>query len=77
VPRAAPVDVVIVKLDMGLELPEGMTEVGLRLQVTPLPPGSQVSATALLKPFNAAMVTVEVAEFPGGTVAGEAGVAEI
>ena len=67
----------MVKVEVGLLLLEGATEVGLRLHVTALTPELQVSATALLKPFRAATVTVEVAEPPGATVAGDAGAAEI
>ena len=58
-------------------VPEGVTDVGLRVQVTPLTTEEQVSATALLNPFTGAMVTVEVAELPGATVAGVVAVAEI
>lgn len=76
VPAATDVVVVIVKVEVGLVVPDGVSEAGLGLQVSPLTE-EQVSATALLKPFNAATVTVEVAEPPGATVAGEVAVAEI
>ena len=77
VPSGVPDVVLIVKVEVGLVPPEGVTDAGLRLQVTPLTPEAQVSATALLNPFRAAMVTVDIAEFPGATVPGEAAVAEI
>jgi hypothetical protein len=66
----------MVKVDVAL-VPEGVTDVGLRVQVTLLTKEEQVSATALLNPFTDAMVTVEVAEVPGATVAGVVAVAEI
>lgn len=77
VPVAAADVVLTVSREVGLVPPEGVTAAGLRLQVTPLTPEAQVSATALLNPFRAATVTVDVAEFPGTTVPGEAAVAEI
>ena len=67
----------MVKVEVGLVLLEGVTDVGVRLHVTVVTPELQVSATALLNPFSGAMVTVEVAELPGATVAGDAVVAEI
>jgi hypothetical protein len=77
VPDAVPDAVLIVKVLVGFALPEGVTDAGLRLQVTPLTAEEQVSATPLLNPFRAATVTVDVAEFPGATVPGAAAVAEI
>lgn len=77
VPSATAVVVLMVRVEVGLVLPDGVNDVGLRLHVTPLVTEEQVSATALLKPFNAPTVTVEVVELPGATVAGEAAVAEI
>ena len=77
VPSTVPDVVLIVKVEVRLVPPEGVTDAGLRPQVTLLAPETQVSATALLNPFRAAMVTVDVAEFPGATVAGEVAVAEI
>lgn len=54
----------MVKVEVGLVPFEGVTDVGLKLQLTALTPELQVSATPLLNPFSAATVTVEVAEFP-------------
>ena len=68
--------VLIVNAEVPLVLPEGVTDAGFRLQVTPLTPESHVIATALLNPFSAATVTVEVAEPPAATVVGDAAVAE-
>jgi hypothetical protein len=76
VPAAKDAVVFIVKLEVELVLPEGVTDVGLRLHVIPLLE-EHVSATALLNPPTAVTVTVEVAEPPGATVAGEAALAEI
>jgi hypothetical protein len=67
----------MVKIDVALMLPEGITDAGLSVQFMPLTTAEQVSATALLNPFTGAMLTLEVAEPPGATVAGDAAVAEI
>ena len=75
-PSAVAADVSMVKVDVAL-VPERVTDVGLRMQVTPLTADEQVSATTLLNPFTGAMVTVEVAEKPGATVAGDVAEAEI
>jgi hypothetical protein len=68
--------VLIVNAAVALVLPAGVTDVGLRAQVTPLITEEHVSATALLNPLIAAMLTVDVAELPGSTAAGEATVVE-
>jgi len=57
--------------------PEGVTEVGLRLHVTPLATEENVSATPLLNPLIGEIFTVEVAEPPGATVNGDGVSAEI
>lgn len=76
-PGAAAVVVLIVRVEVVLLLPEGVTSDGLRAQVTPLIPEEQMRATALWNPFSAAMLTVEVAELPAATVEGDAVVAAI
>ena len=77
-PNAAPAGALIVNVAGALELPEGVTELGFREQVRPLRLGTvQPRYTALLNPSMAAMLTVEVAEFPGATVAGDEELAEI
>ena len=76
-PGARAVVVLIVNVEVPLVVPEGATDAGLRLHVTPLTPESQVMATALLNPPRAATVTVEVAEPPADTVGGDTAVAEI
>lgn len=68
----------IVNVAGALELPEGVTELGLREQVRPLRLATvQARDTALLNALTAATLTVDVAEFPGATVAGDGELAEI
>jgi hypothetical protein len=71
VPGAAPVVALIVRVEVALLLPEGVTSGGLRAQVKPLTLEEQVRATALWNPLSAAMLTVEVAEPPGVMDVGE------
>jgi hypothetical protein len=68
--------VVIVNVDVAL-LKEGVTEGGLKLQVTPLTKPEQERLTALLNPLSGAIVTVDVEDAPAVIVPGENGVAEI
>jgi hypothetical protein len=78
VPNAATAGALMVNVEVALELPDGVTAPGFREQVRPLRLGTmQARDTALLNPSTAATLTVEVAEFPGATVAGEGAAAEI
>jgi hypothetical protein len=67
----------MVNVEVSLELPEGVSELGFKLQVMALLPEVQERATALLNPSKPVMLTVEVAELPGSIVRGEAFEAEI
>jgi hypothetical protein len=53
----------------------GVTEGGTKPQVAPVGRPVQVKATALVNPFDGVTLTVEVAELPGATDAGESAVA--
>jgi hypothetical protein len=66
--------VVIVRADVAALAP-GVTEGGTKLHAAPVGRPEQVRATALLKPPEGVMVTVEVAELPAVTEAGESAVA--
>jgi hypothetical protein len=64
-------------LTVSCELPEAATDAGLNEQLAPLGRPEQASATVLLNPATGAMLTVEVAELPIVTVAGDSAVEEI
>lgn len=61
----------MVRVDVAADAP-GVTGVGTKAQVAPAgrPSASQVRAVALLKPFTAVTVTVDVLDEPAGTEAG-------
>jgi hypothetical protein len=66
--------VVIVRADVTAPAP-GVTDGGTKLHCPPLGRPVQVRATALVKPPEGVTVTVEVAELPAVTEAGESAVA--
>ena len=66
--------VFIVKLELALF--PSVTEGGLKLQLAPVGSPAQPSVTVPLNPNVGAIVTVEVAEDPAVTVAGDKAVAE-
>ena len=69
VPTGVAAEVVMVRADVAAEAP-GVTVFGTKTQVAPVGrvTESQVSTTALLKPFTAATVTVYAAGLPAITV---------
>jgi hypothetical protein len=77
VPGVTAVVALMVSVDVALADPEGVTDPGARLQLSPLTLEAQVNITALSNPFNGAMLTVEVADPPTAKLDGEAVVADI
>lgn len=74
VPAGVPEVVVIVRADVAADAP-GVTDAGTKTHAPPVGRPVQVRATALLKPPEGVTVTVEAAELPAVTEAGESAVA--
>src|SRR5213595_2929208 len=61
---------------VSVEFPEPLSDDGEKLQLTPLGSPVHANVTVPLNPPTDVSVTVEVAEVPGATVAGESAFAE-